>query len=172
MATPAPAPEDMLLPLLDSLRRLDTDAPVPEGAQLSAPQAALLSTVAACPGSSLQALAKSLGLTPPTVSVAVSRLAKAGLLERRPDAQDGRVIRIALTERGETLLGGIVAARRARAARLLAVLAPDERRLLVDLLARVLAGTGDLPPTPSVPQRRRGFAGLLSRLRSIRGPAA
>ncbi len=171
MNAPSPSPEDRLLPLLDRLRHFDADAPAPEGWRVSPPQAALLSAVAASPGSSLQAIARNLGLAPPTVSVAVSRLESTGLLERRPDHQDGRAIRIYLSAQGDALHRRIVAARRDRAAHLLCALAPEERHLLVDMLSRVLSQAGGLPPRNDPTRGRRGIAGLVRRLRGIWGAA-
>lgn len=65
MDTPPLAPEDRLLPLLDKLRRLDLDAPLPEGRSIAPPQVAVLAVVASAPGCSLQGIARRLDLAPP-----------------------------------------------------------------------------------------------------------
>lgn len=46
-------------------------------------------------------LAKALSLTPPSVTVAVNKLVRKGLLQKTKGAQDGRTVRITLTETGE-----------------------------------------------------------------------
>lgn len=162
-------PEDRLLPALERLRRLDA-APLPLGGlRLSAPQAALLAAVAASQGAGLHSLADVLDLAPPTVSVTVARLEAAGLVQRRPDPHDGRAIRIYLTERGEALHRRLLAARRDRATRLLAPLAPEERFLLVDLLERALTAASIPAPDALAPAGRSGIAGLLRRVRGVLG---
>jgi MarR family transcriptional regulator, lower aerobic nicotinate degradation pathway regulator len=167
MPTPSLSPEDRLLPLLDKLRRLDADAPPSDGLRISAPQVSLLSAVAASQGASLQALAGALGLAPPTVCVAVSRLAAMGLLERRPDPYDHRAIQIYLTERGDAVYRRTLASRRARAASLLAPLPPDDRRRLVDLLNQALASVSGPPSPPDPPRLPRGIAAFLRRVRAF-----
>lgn len=51
-----------------------------------------------------QALAEYLGSTKGTVSQSLLLLYRRGLLERRADERDGRVVRLALSQRGEALL--------------------------------------------------------------------
>ncbi len=48
-------------------------------------------------------IAEALGLKPPTVTVILRRMEKAGLLRRRTDTQDMRVLRVYLTEKGRAL---------------------------------------------------------------------
>lgn len=166
------SPEDRLLPLLDRLRRLDIDLPPPDGARISPSQAALLSAVAASPGAGLQAIAQDMGLAPPTVSVAVSRLEGAGLLARLPDPQDGRAIRLYLTERGEAVYRRALESRRQRASHLLAPLSLEERHLLVDLLDRATAHVGVPSRDDGTKTGRQGLAaGLLRRLRDLWAPS-
>jgi DNA-binding MarR family transcriptional regulator len=72
--------------------RTDTGTP-----RLPEAQSELLRLVEARPGTSVQGVAAQLGLAPNTVSTLVHRLVDAGLLEREPDAEDGRVARLRLT---------------------------------------------------------------------------
>jgi DNA-binding MarR family transcriptional regulator len=168
MDRPPLAPEDRLLPLLDKLRRLDLDAPLPEGRSIAPPQVAVLAVVASAPGCSLQGIARRLDLAPPTVSVTASRLERAGLLERKPDTHDGRALRIFLTAQGESLYRDILAARRAHAERLLHALPSAERHQLVDLLERVLSPHDPPAVLPVTPSRRHGItASLIQRLRRV-----
>ncbi len=160
MPSATASPEDRLLPLLDRLRRLDADAPLLTGAQLSTAQLSLLSAVAAAPGCGVQDIAVALGLAAPTVSVAVSRLESIGLLERHPNLHDRRAIHLELTTRGEAIFRKALAARRRRAADLLSGLPPEDRSRLVDLLERTLGAA-------AAPGRPRSLAALLQRLRGF-----
>ncbi len=48
-------------------------------------------------------LAAKLGVQPPTVTKMLQRLQAAGIVERRPSSQDGRVMHVFLTLKGRTL---------------------------------------------------------------------
>lgn len=68
-------------------------------------QFAVLTMVAAYPGLSNADLARLSLLTPQTLSVTVSNLRRAGLLERQPHAVHGRIQTLCLTRKGEAQLG-------------------------------------------------------------------
>jgi DNA-binding MarR family transcriptional regulator len=51
-------------------------------------------------------IAKSLGLRPPTVAIAIKRMEKAGLIRKTPDKSDLRFNRITLTEKGRQTVDG------------------------------------------------------------------
>ena len=129
---------DQLLALFDRLRKLGLDQNPLEESGVSVPQLALLDWVAACSGCGIQQIADGLDLTPPTVSVGVRRLEKAGVLERQPNPQDGRSIRLFLTPQGETLYRRAQDFRRGRVRRLLSGLTPQEQETLLDLWERAL----------------------------------
>jgi MarR family transcriptional regulator, organic hydroperoxide resistance regulator len=63
-------------------------------------QAICLRILADHDGMSQRELAHALRLSPPTVTAMLKRLERAGTVERRPDAADGRVTRVHLTELG------------------------------------------------------------------------
>ena len=71
---------------------------------LTFPQYSVLSVADAEPGLSGAELARDSMLTPQTANEIISLLAAAGLLERRPDAGDRRLRRMAVTEAGLDLL--------------------------------------------------------------------
>lgn len=54
-------------------------------------------------GLSQKEIAKYLKTKPPTVTVSLRRMESVGLIERRPDAKDGRVSRIYLSVRGRDI---------------------------------------------------------------------
>lgn len=78
-------------------------------------------------------LAERLGVTAPTVSGVVDRLAERGLVARLADPQDRRVRRVRLTAAGERLVEDLLTAGRTRRAALL-------HRLDLATLAGLVAG--------------------------------
>ena len=86
----------VLLPTLNQLRRaihhrLRNEWPSPP---LAEAPLEVLRQVRYEPGIRVQSVAEELGLAANTVSTMVTRLEGLGLLERRPDARDGRAIRL------------------------------------------------------------------------------
>jgi len=126
--------EDRLLGLFERLRRLALSQHPLEDSGVTMPQITLLDWIAAASGCGIQEIAMGLGLTAPTVSVGVRRLEAAGLLERRPDPQDGRAIQLFLTARGQALHQRARAFRREKMRRLLAGLTSEEGATLMVLL--------------------------------------
>ena len=88
---------------LQVLTVLETEGPVPMGA-----------------------LADSLDVSQASATGIVDRMEQRGLIERRRDDEDRRVIRVALTEAGSRLLAGVAADRRERLGYLLEELTNDE----------------------------------------------
>src|SRR5579883_2371449 len=74
---------------------------------LTLPQLRILFHVRAHPGTTTNALATRLGLSVPTVSGLVDKLARAGLLARGRLADDRRVIPLRLTEDGQAVVSEI-----------------------------------------------------------------
>jgi DNA-binding MarR family transcriptional regulator len=72
------------------------------------------------------ALADSLDVSQASTTGIVDRMEQRGLIERRRDDEDRRVIRVALTEAGTRLLAGVAADRRERLGYLLEELSDDE----------------------------------------------
>lgn len=68
----------------------------------------------------------------------IDRAQKLGLVERRPDPDDGRATRIALTKRGRALVDKAMTEHAARAGEIAAVLSGEDRRALKPLLAKLL----------------------------------
>lgn len=64
---------------------------------------------------------------------------ETGLLERRPDPQDGRAIQLFLAAKGQALHKRACVFRREKMRRLLAGLTPQERERLLDLLERAIS---------------------------------
>ena len=100
-------------------------------------------------------LAARLGVDRNTTSLLVDRLEAKGLLERRVSPEDRRARLLRLTTRGERLQDRISPSASAGQQRILEVLAPPERELLLDLLVRVIEGNRSLA-RPGAGRRKRG----------------
>ena len=90
----------------------------------------VLSALALAPERTLtqKQLVSAAGRTSGTTSVRLNRLARAGLIARAKDPEDGRAVRVTLTDRGAQLLDRATATYRERASQLTAGLddgAPD-----------------------------------------------
>jgi DNA-binding MarR family transcriptional regulator len=82
----------------------------------------VLSALSQAPDRSLtqKQLVSAAGRTSGTTSVRLNRLARAGLIERAKDPEDGRAVRVTLTERGARLVDRAAETYRERAAQLTA----------------------------------------------------
>lgn len=130
--------EEQFFILMRRLRSLALDDH-PEGNETVSPaRMALLDTIAGMPGCGVGDIAAELDLTPPTVSVGIHRLEESGFVERKPDPQDGRSIRLFLTRRGQALQRQIRSKHLKKFRLLLSGLPPEEQQELLDLLQRAL----------------------------------
>ena len=82
-------------------------------------------------------LAERLGVEPPTVTNMLSRMQRAGLLERCRDPEDARCTRVVLTQKGRELRGPVERRWAAVEKRALAGITAEEEALLRELLARI-----------------------------------
>jgi DNA-binding MarR family transcriptional regulator len=73
----------------------------------------------------------------------IDRMAAKGLVERVPDGEDRRSVRVRLTERGLATVEELVGLHAANEARLLAPLGPEERDQLTNALRGLLTSLGD-----------------------------
>jgi DNA-binding MarR family transcriptional regulator len=96
-------PGPLSLVHLHVLSVLDTEAPIP-----------------------MRALAESLDVSQASATGIVDRMEQRGLVERRRDEDDRRVIRVALTETGRRMIEGLATERRERLAKVLEELTDDE----------------------------------------------
>lgn len=97
----------------------------------------LLSLIDANPGISQVDLATVYGLDKSTLSLAVSRVAKRGLVERRRSSDDGRYYTLWLSPPGRRLLRRLRAHVEAQEQAMDAVLRDGERAQLLDMLRRI-----------------------------------
>ena len=90
-------------------------------------------------------LARRVAIEQPTMVRTIDRLERDGLVTRTPHPQDGRAIRITLTERGSALRDQLVPLADDVNRRATAGLTDEEVATLRGLLARIAAEAGTLP---------------------------
>ena len=83
-------------------------------------------------------LARRIGVETPTVVRGVGRMEVAGLVARRDDSRDGRLVRVYLTDRGRELEGIIPKAEDGVIEEAFSGFSIKERQQLTSLLSRVL----------------------------------
>jgi DNA-binding MarR family transcriptional regulator len=99
-------------------------------------------------------VAARLGIDRNNASLVVEQLESKGLLSRRVNGADRRARLLRLTPRGKKLHAQLYPRAFAGQQRILSVLAPDERELLLDLLAQVIEGNRALA-RPGTGRRKR-----------------
>lgn len=165
-APPGPVPsDDALLAALEQvlphyhrvMRR--AIAEVEGEARLIFPQLRCLQAIAATDGPIYAAqLARTLLVTPPTMTRTLDALVERGLVARQPDPASRRQIALLITPEGRALVARYEAAIREHLRRLLAPLPPTNReRLLLALhdLGALLQHEPDAPDTPEISAEER-----------------
>ena len=105
---------------------------------LSQPGArAILSMVAVADGLCQRELVKATHLRPPTVSVILQKMEEAGMVERRCDEGDRRIVRVYLTDYGRETDARMIARIRKNDARALSGLSEEEIDVLMRLLSQI-----------------------------------
>jgi len=94
---------------------------------------------------SLASLADAIDVTPPTATRMCDRLVRKGLILRRHERGDRRLIRLSLADKGRTLVDAVTDRRRAEITELLTVIPRDQQTALVDSLQRLAAAAGEVP---------------------------
>ncbi len=107
-------------------------------------QVGALNRLAQEPGLSGAQLARRLLVTPQAAHLALTALERRGLVERRPDANHGRIVRARLTDEGKRIAALCWTSSVEAEDKYLAVLGADDRKVLIDLLSR-LARQAPLP---------------------------
>jgi DNA-binding MarR family transcriptional regulator len=94
---------------------------------------------------SLAALAEAVDVTPPTATRMCDRLLRKGLIVRRHDRADRRLIRLTLAKKGHELVDAVTGRRRAEIAHLLEAIPYEQQSALVDSLQRLTTAAGEVP---------------------------
>jgi MarR family transcriptional regulator, organic hydroperoxide resistance regulator len=90
-------------------------------------------------------VARRLGVATPTIVNTATRMAEAGLVVRRPDPADARLVRLHLTARGRAVREPVRAARAALEREATATLTGAEREHLRSALVKIIARLQDGP---------------------------
>jgi DNA-binding MarR family transcriptional regulator len=98
-------------------------------------------------GSTPGEIAAATHVTTPTVVKMASRMTRTGLVTRRRDEHDNRLVRLWLTDEGRALQGPIEAERRAAENALTAELTDVERKHLLSALAKIHRSATELLDT-------------------------
>jgi DNA-binding MarR family transcriptional regulator len=96
-------------------------------------------------------VATALNVTTPTVVKMATRMTTAGLLTRRRDERDNRLVRLWLTDAGRALQEPIEAERQTMEEQITADLTDAERKHLLSALAKIHHSASDLLSRPSRP---------------------
>jgi MarR family transcriptional regulator for hemolysin len=91
-------------------------------------------------------LANRLGVTVPTMVKSATRMEAAGLLTRRRDDKDGRLVRLYLTDHARSVRGAIEDARSQLEQHVTATLTSAERRHVQSALTKIIKQLTDAPP--------------------------
>ncbi|MFF0476608.1 MarR family winged helix-turn-helix transcriptional regulator [Streptomyces sp. NPDC004284] len=94
-------------------------------------------------------VAAALNVTTPTVVKMATRMTTAGLITRRRDDRDNRLVRLWLTDAGRALQEPIEAERRSMEENVMADLTQAERRHLLSALAKIHRSASDLLNAPT-----------------------
>jgi DNA-binding MarR family transcriptional regulator len=145
-----------LMGTTSALRRLARRrlADVVPGPRLPEAQRELLLVVGAQPGIGVAAAAEELHLAGNSVSTLVNALVDAGLLNREPDPDDRRAVRLTLTTRAKTRLSTWRAARADLLSRALDRTADGDREALAAALPALRRLLGALRETTSTGSER------------------
>jgi MarR family transcriptional regulator for hemolysin len=101
-------------------------------------------------------LAARLHVTTPTVVNTATRMENAGLLTRRRDTQDARLVRLYLTDQARAAQQPIEEARQQLEQRAFATLTSQERRHLRSALTKIIQVMGDESPSVRSTSPRNG----------------
>jgi len=93
----------------------------------------------------LAELAEAVDVTPPTATRMCDRLIKKGLIVRRHERGDRRLIRLTLAKGGRTLVDEVTQRRRTEIAHLMEAIPRDQQAALVDSLQRLTNAAGEVP---------------------------
>lgn len=99
--------------------------------------------VYAAPGRRTAEVAERVGMKPNIATGVIQRLVTRGWLERTPDAEDGRVRRLALTASGTAFVESVAGAAEQQFARHLALLSDAQLEQLADILGTIVAASHD-----------------------------
>jgi DNA-binding MarR family transcriptional regulator len=139
LATPGPDGQPQAADVAAGLERLVVLIRWLSPPGLSMTAAGTLGTLERSGPCRLTALAAGEGVSQPAMTQLIGRLADAGLVERGPDPDDGRVVHVRITRAGRDYVAGRRLARAERLSGLLATLSPADQQALAAALPAMRA---------------------------------
>ncbi|MDO9711675.1 MarR family winged helix-turn-helix transcriptional regulator [Paracraurococcus lichenis] len=106
---------------------------------ISVPVWRVLASLVGSPGETVTGLAETCLLQQPTMTKLLDRMVRDGLVRRMQDSKDRRVVRVALTTRGEVMAADLVQAAKQHEAEVLARHPEAEALALKNLLRGIIA---------------------------------
>jgi DNA-binding MarR family transcriptional regulator len=128
--------QEKLIKILERMERLCLLKAQLAKSEPTIAQLAMLAELGRMPGCRANEVAKSMGLTAPTVSAALHRLEDGGLLERKPDPEDKRAHKIFLSQKGLAILREMRAHRNEKIRQFMQPLDNEEQLRLLALLEK------------------------------------
>jgi DNA-binding MarR family transcriptional regulator len=129
-----------LIAILEGMKGLEVPRRPLRNAEISFAQFAVLTGVARNPNCTLTELAEELGLSAPSVSVAIQKLEKGEWILRQQDAYDARIIRLQLSAKGKRMMLSMVKRRSDIVDGFLGELNKKEQEQLLGLLEKASQG--------------------------------
>jgi DNA-binding MarR family transcriptional regulator len=132
---------ERLLGLMRRLRGLQIGQPAPEvlaAVDLTLAQMGPLLFLTEHPGSHAQEVADGLGITPPSVSVALRKLEEAGWVERREDPDDKRAFQFFMSAKAQKMQQTFMQHNLSNAQTFLGGLEINEQTQLLDLFEKAI----------------------------------
>ncbi len=134
---------------LGANRRFDARQAAVVGAEVTRAGYAVLRSLADAGSLSVGQVAAHCAMDTATASRQVAALADAGLVGRRPSADDARVLELSLTDRGRDVYERIVAYRLAHLGAVVAAWPAADRATLAAMVDRLVAGLAATPVPPA-----------------------
>ncbi|RLE33434.1 MarR family transcriptional regulator [Candidatus Acetothermia bacterium] len=98
-------------------------------------------------------IARALRISPATVTNMIKRMERGGWIERRPDPEDQRVLRVHLTDKARSLKEEVRASFRELEEEITGVLTEEEEEALLSILAKVHSRLLDVSGGPGEGER-------------------
>lgn len=140
--------EEDLRPVLDPLRVVVRALRLSGREGVSGAQLFVLESLRDLRVASINELAAATHTHQSSVSVVVTRLARAGFVARHPSKTDARRIEVQLTPAGRKTLARAAETPQTRLVRALAAMSPKRRQVLAELLGELADATGLSGPPP------------------------
>ena len=134
--------ERRLIQILKTLNHASTEQSPPDETGLSPSQVNMIDEISLAGELTVRELAERLHLTPPTISVGVKKLEKTGLLIRESHNEDGRIVRLMLSDEGRSLHKRIEEYRTGKVEKILNRLNLQEQNQMIILLEKALEKEG------------------------------